>query len=222
MEKNRKIFLNRRTIMHMLETRGYDVKDPKRNYENYEKFVEKFSEFINENDLEGLKEKISKIYYSSDNSKSIYVWFSTMKPGTKSTGKDIVLKFLEDIKENECDSGIIILEAKFASEAGKDFENARKTNPRLQFFLEEDLYSTVINHVLVPKHELIPPKEKEKLIKEMKLPHPENMEFILSTDPVVKFYGWLPGDMIRIHRNDDFVDTLTPLTYGYRIVKKAM
>lgn len=221
MEKFRNLFLNRRTIMHLLETRDYNIKDSKRNFENYELFQKKYSEYIQENDLDGLKQKFSGRFTANDGSKTIYVWFSSVESGTKSTGKSIMQRFLQEIEENDADTGIIIIDIKFASEAGKEFENAKKRIPGLQFFLADELYSTIIHHVLVPKHELVTPEEKPILIKEMKLRHPDDMEFILNTDPVVKFYGWSVGDMIRIHRNNDFVDILTPLTYGYRVVKKA-
>src|SRR5574338_1380930 len=98
MEKFRDLFLNRRTIMHLLETRGYDIKDSKRNFENYEKFKEKYANFIGDSDFDGLKEEFSRSF--TDGERTIYIWFSSIVSGTKSTGKSIVQQFIQKIEEN--------------------------------------------------------------------------------------------------------------------------
>ena len=58
----------------------------------------------------------------------------------------------------------------------------------------------VTDHVLVPKHEVVPPNEALKILKELGV-SPENLPRIKASDPVAREIGAKPGDIIRIERN---------------------
>jgi len=57
----------------------------------------------------------------------------------------------------------------------------------------------ILNHVLVPKHEIISEEEKEQLLKKYRIT-PEQLPKIRSKDPIVKLIGAKPGDIIKITR----------------------
>jgi DNA-directed RNA polymerase subunit H len=57
----------------------------------------------------------------------------------------------------------------------------------------------IFEHALVPKHEILPEKEKEALLERFKV-KPYQMPQITSTDPAVKAIGAKPGDVLRIIR----------------------
>jgi len=59
--------------------------------------------------------------------------------------------------------------------------------------------SDILNHELVPKHEVLSPEEKRRLLKELGV-KPEQLPWIRSTDPIVRLIGAKPGDIIRIIR----------------------
>jgi len=59
---------------------------------------------------------------------------------------------------------------------------------------------SLLNHVLVPPHEIIPEKEAEEIIKKFGLKK-EKFPQILKTDPVIEEIGAKKGDLIKVTRN---------------------
>jgi DNA-directed RNA polymerase subunit H len=58
----------------------------------------------------------------------------------------------------------------------------------------------VLEHELVPKHEILSEEEKKELLKKYNITE-KQLPKILASDPVVKAIGAKPGDVIRIIRN---------------------
>ncbi len=78
----------------------------------------------------------------------------------------------------------------------------------------------ILEHELVPKHEVLPPDEAKKLLEKLGI-QPTQLPWISIDDPVVKAIGAKPGDIIRIIRKSPtagesiayryvVVDTLQP------------
>lgn len=57
----------------------------------------------------------------------------------------------------------------------------------------------VLNHELVPKHELLTPEEALKALKELGV-EPDKLPWIRASDPVVRAIRARPGDIIKIIR----------------------
>jgi len=57
----------------------------------------------------------------------------------------------------------------------------------------------LVDHVLVPKHEVVPAKEAEELMKKYGATK-ERMPIILRSDPIMEEIGAKKGDLIRIVR----------------------
>ncbi|GBC71082.1 hypothetical protein HRbin02_00860 [Candidatus Calditenuaceae archaeon HR02] len=72
---------------------------------------------------------------------------------------------------------------------------------------------SILEHELVPKHEIMSPEEVEELLGRYRITLNE-LPRILASDPVVREIGAKPGDVLRIHRR-----SLTAgLSYYYRVV----
>uniref|UniRef100_A0A7C2FXX9 DNA-directed RNA polymerase subunit Rpo5 n=1 Tax=Thermosphaera aggregans TaxID=54254 RepID=A0A7C2FXX9_9CREN len=79
----------------------------------------------------------------------------------------------------------------------------------------------ILEHELVPKHEVLDPKEAAEVLKNLGL-HPWQLPWISIDDPVVKAIGAKPGDIIRIYRKSPTAGT--SIAYRYVVVdvtKKA-
>jgi DNA-directed RNA polymerase subunit H len=57
----------------------------------------------------------------------------------------------------------------------------------------------VLEHVLVPKHELLSEEEKQEVLKRLGL-KPEELPLLLATDPAARAIGAKPGDIVRVTR----------------------
>jgi len=73
--------------------------------------------------------------------------------------------------------------------------------------------ANILNHELVPKHEILSAKEKREILEKFNITK-DKLPKILGSDPVAKAIGAKPGDILRIERNSP---TAGKTTY-YRIV----
>ncbi|MDH5448813.1 MAG: DNA-directed RNA polymerase subunit H [Candidatus Bathyarchaeota archaeon] len=58
----------------------------------------------------------------------------------------------------------------------------------------------LFDHELVPKHEILPPDEREKLLDKYRV-QPYQLPRIRTSDPAVKAIGAKTGDVVKIIRN---------------------
>ncbi|MCW4006158.1 MAG: DNA-directed RNA polymerase subunit H [Candidatus Bathyarchaeota archaeon] len=70
----------------------------------------------------------------------------------------------------------------------------------------------IFEHGLVPRHEILPTKEREKILSQFKV-KPYQMPQITSTDPAVKVIGAKPGDILKITRESSTAGE--HITYRY-------
>mmetsp|Transcript_5443 Transcript_5443/g.23139 ORF Transcript_5443/g.23139 Transcript_5443/m.23139 type:complete len:132 (-) Transcript_5443:772-1167(-) len=70
---------------------------------------------------------------------------------------------------------------------------------RIEPFLENELLVNITHHVLVPKHEMLSKAEKKALLKRYKLKESQ-LPRVQQRDPVSRYYGLSPGDVVRITR----------------------
>lgn len=71
----------------------------------------------------------------------------------------------------------------------------------------------VLEHIYVPKHEIVPPEEVEEILRKFSA-KPEQFPYILASDPAVRAIGAKPGDLIRITRKSETAG----VTVYYRFV----
>jgi len=57
----------------------------------------------------------------------------------------------------------------------------------------------VIEHELVPKHEVLSPEEAIKVLKELGV-RPDQLPYLRASDPVAVAIGAKPGDIVKITR----------------------
>ena len=74
----------------------------------------------------------------------------------------------------------------------------------------------ITDHMLVPKHELMPPEESAAILKQYNS-SPHEFPFVLSTDPAAKGIGAKPGDFVKVTRASETAGE----TVYYRYVVEA-
>jgi len=98
------------------------------------------------------------------------------------------------MKEANVERGIIITGGRYTHAAKL---NAKKKKIELlpRIFPSFDIFE----HELVPKHEILTPKEREELLAQYRI-QPYKLPQIKASDPAVKAIGARPGDILRIIR----------------------
>jgi len=58
----------------------------------------------------------------------------------------------------------------------------------------------IFEHVIVPKHEILAPKEKDEILAQYRV-QPHQLPWIRAADPAVRAIGAKPGDIVRVIRD---------------------
>ncbi|KYH41618.1 MAG: DNA-directed RNA polymerase subunit H [Candidatus Bathyarchaeota archaeon B26-2] len=162
----------RKKISFFLRFRGYVIEEEKK-------------------EKEGLKE----IVVTEKNGGKILVHVVYRTASTSGVvGVHYVRKMSKQIKEGDYKGGILIGEH-FSHSARKEAKNRGVetiTEGSLPIF-------NIFDHDLVPKHEIIPREEAEKLLKKYRI-NPYNLPHIKASDPIAILIGAKPGDIVKITR----------------------
>ncbi len=147
--------------------------------------------------------------------KSMLVFYANKPSSNTKIPVQIIRDFLHVMEKYIITEAILIVNAPL-SDKGNDTLKAIKMT-KWQIFYDEDLTYNPTTHIFTPKHEALTQDEVKSKLAEWKVDI-SKLLIIESTDPIVKYYGWTPGQVIRIYRNDDYISVLTPKSINYRVV----
>jgi len=127
--------------------------------------------------------------------KDIGIQITTTFKIKSSTIRSIVLKMK---KEFDCSQVIIVLKQKPSSLLIK----LTKEYPlyTLQLFGINELQFNISKHILVPKHILINNDNVDTILKTYNIHNVKKLPLLLRTDPIVRYFAYLPNSVIRIER----------------------
>ncbi len=70
----------------------------------------------------------------------------------------------------------------------------------------------ILEHELVPKHEVLSVKEAVEVLRKLKV-RPEQLPWLRASDPVARAIGAKPGDIVRIIRKSPTAGTIVVYRY---------
>jgi len=115
-------------------------------------------------------------------------------PTEGAVGVQYINQMKKAMKEAEVDRGLIVTSGRYTQAAKV---NARKRGIELIPRIFPSF--TIFDHEFVPKHEILTPEEREKLLAEYRV-RPYQLPRINASDPAAKAIGARPGDIVRIIR----------------------
>ena len=118
---------------------------------------------------------------------------------------DKVKLFIAKMKELGLKACIIVYKEAVTAPAKKVIDELQEYG--IEIFKESSLRYNITKHRLVPKHSVL----SKSGITEFKKNHGIKIPVLMKTDPIVRFYNFQRGDIVRIDRND--------ATVTFRIVK---
>jgi DNA-directed RNA polymerase subunit H len=141
---------------------------------------------------EELKNAVSFTVKLANKKKNAFIWCI---PTKGAVGVAYINQMQKAMKEAEVDSGIVVT-------SGRYTQAAKVKSRKFGIELIPRIFPSfnIFEHKLVPKHEILTPEEKEKLLTEYRV-QPYQMPRIKASDPAIKAIGAIPGDVVRIIRD---------------------
>lgn len=106
---------------------------------------------------------------------------------------DIIRQYYGHCIKNNIQHLILVYDDVMTSSVKKVLQ---KVNITIETFRRKELIYNITKHTLVPKHERVDKSNITCL---------NNYPTILKSDPVVRFYNFQYGDVIKIHRSDNSI-----------------
>ena len=186
-EEKSKLFKVWKTLNKMMEDRGYSKND--NSNLKYDEFIAKLNI---DKKMYGIFAKVDP----ADPDNIIRTYYEYI-PNQKINMENIK-DFFELMKESKVNSGIILLSGKLSQQAKQKLSEIN-TQLQVEMFSLNELVVNITEHELVPKHILLTPEEKKKLLERYRIKDSQ-LPKILSTDPVARYLGLTRGQVVKIVR----------------------
>lgn len=192
-------------LIKMMKYRQYKPLFKLYNKENY---ISKIIALMSEHDSPHKFMDKLILKFKKENTRCI-VYFHCLDIKFKKSDMEYLLKLMED---HECQKIIIISKFKVNPMV---FNSVSAIKDDVQFFVENELLHCIVEHAFMPKFIKMTEEQKKDMLdyydcQETDFPH------ILETDPIVKYYNFSVGDLLKIER---YNGTPYPNIY-YRVVVK--
>lgn len=218
-----RLFDIKRTQLEMVRDRGYDITPEE---VILTMTLEQYVHYVNEQLPQNggsVRAALSRSYLSIQTydgiKRAMLVYYGSSQKKKNEPGKkvsiDVARQFINLIQRYAIYDAILIADGPLGSKAATELNKI--TRQKWQVFDESDLTYNPTKHVDTPYHELLSPKEAQAKLREMRT-DVSKLLLIKTTDPIVRYYGWPRGGLVRIHRDDSAVSILAPKSINYRII----
>ncbi|KAE8143379.1 RNA polymerase [Aspergillus pseudotamarii] len=200
-----------RTVFEMLQDRGYEVTEEEVQI-TLEEFRQKYSDPLGYPDRNKMKiqarpTEAMNLKYTALKTNSnpdpqpdcgtIYVEFC---PDSTGVGTKQVRAFNHVVDENNFHTGVFITQTPISPSAVRLLSGV--PGRICEHFQEQDLLVNITRHELVPKHVLLSPEEKSRLLQRYRLKESQ-LPRIQVSDPVARYLGLRRGQVVKIIRRSE-------------------
>ncbi len=194
------LYRSRMTILDILEYRGYSV-DKYRKFSPAEATVAatvlpSLSFKVTKKDDES---KVCEVRYANISRQKLDTFFDDIDDANSENTEVIVM-----MPNNVADAHHIIALKQYMKMKEEPNEKGEKVRRKLRisFFCIETIVFNPMNHILVPKHEIVPEEEHKTLMESLHITSKSKFpEIKFHVDPIARCIGAVPGDIIKITRN---------------------
>ena len=193
------IYRSRMTLLDILEVRGYDTA-------KYRKFspaeataaAASFPSLSFKVSKKEDETKVCDVRYANISRQKLDTFFDDIEDADSENTEVIVM-----MSGPVADAHHIISLKQYMKMKEEPNENGEKVRRKLRvsFFSIYMLVVNPLNHVLVPKHELVPEDQHKQLMSSMYITAKSKFpEIKFHSDPIARCIGAVPGDIVKITR----------------------
>jgi DNA-directed RNA polymerase subunit H (RpoH/RPB5) len=141
---------------------------------------------------------------------TVFVYFATdIKVHVKK-----IREYIQHMEENKVNHAVIVYAHQITPGAKSEL-----TQKKIETFQSKELFENITRHALVPRHEQVQTdQEVQSIMKKFHIQSKNEFPIYYTSDPVVRYYGWDPGTVIKIERR---LGGLKDPEIYYRIVRSA-
>jgi len=208
------------TQLQMVRDRGYDI-GPEAAI--LEMSVRDFSNYIvslTSQSNQSIRGALSRSYLSINEingaKRSMLVYYGgKTDPQQKQIPAATVREFIRLIQHYGIGEAILIVDSQISSIGTDELRDLKLV--KVQVFNDSELTYNATEHIDTPLHVLLTPEEATAKLIEMKIDISKAL-IIRSEDPIVRYYGWPVGGLVRVHRKDRYVSILSENSINYRVI----
>lgn len=210
-----RLFTVKKNQLKMVERRGYKVEKQEKDLfkTSLEGFLEAYVPFAKKK-KQSLRSILSRPYDSETG--SVYVYFADQGKSSKQLGVDIVTDAIATTDKYNTKNLILITPVPLTPSARKKVEEL--VSYTVSIFLETEMVYDPTEHYFTPKHRALSTQEQRDFLQNNNL-SVDQLPIILTTDMISRYYGFRPGQVIKIDRVNMF-PTLVQNSLSYRVVKE--
>lgn len=198
----------------MVKARGYTI--PSEEAHIFTSSVEDFGNIMSvvaqQNGL-SIRSMLTNLYRAPDG-RTIYVYYGSKLPTQKQLAAEIIRDFTSKVLHCQATEAIIVVDAP-VSAVGME-ELSELATVKWQIFNDKELMMDPSEHIGVDEHIKLSPQEKADFLLQTRVGETQ-LPLISIEDPIVRYYNWGLGSIIKILRYDT-INPAFPATLNYRIV----
>lgn len=211
-----------RIYSELLDKRNADIREANRNAPNRRSIQNEVT----------FRQMLNNVYMKDDGTRLLVHYAEGPARSNKPSklGVEPIGQFIQMATESGVQWAILISEQDISSEAARNLQDIKIIY--FQHFFDEELMYNPTRHFMVPKHEALTENAAREFLRDNSL-RPSNLPILKYvdplarptekdkdkvTDPIVKYYGFLPGQIVRINRENFVTETLVDSYIIYRQV----
>lgn len=216
-----RLFDIKKTQLEMVRDRGYEISPEEEPILTMN--INEFPNYINAlaaaNPRAATRSLLSRSYQATltdGSTRSMLVYYGgKADPRQKQVSAEVVREFIGLVQRYRINEAILIVDAALSSTGEKELSALTLT--KWQVFFDSELTYNPTRHVDTPRHELLSPEDAQAKLRELRVDL-SKLLILKVDDPVVRYYGWTAGNLVRIHRDDQTVSILSPKSINYRVI----
>jgi len=216
-----RLFEIKKTQLQMVRDRGYDLTPEEEQIltTNMDGFLTYMQALATANPRATARSLLSRSYtskYPNGSIRNMLVYYGgKLSPHQKQVSAEIVREFIALVQSYKISEAILIVDAPLSSTG--DNELSALTLVKWQVFFDSELTYNPTLHVDTPRHELLSHDETHLKMKELGADF-SKLLIIKLDDPIIRYWGWTVGGLVRIHRDDSAISILAPKSINYRVI----